>query len=106
MKRLFSFATLCLVLVLPVAAQQAPTPISYEVFVNSSISKGKSGLFFVDARTGIGNAVVTNGSHHTILGNGILFQENGTNAIKVAYPDGRIEPYSATQAIDPKATVN
>jgi len=106
MKRLVLSTALCLILTLPVSAQQAPEPVSYEVFVNSTISKGKSGLFFVDDRTGLGNVVVTNGSHHTILGSGVLFQENGTNAIKVAYADGRIVLYPAIQPADPKAAVN
>ncbi len=89
--------------VVPSVAPSANGP--YDVFVNSSISKGKPGLFFVDARTGLSNIVVTNGQHHTLLHNGVLFQEIGTNLMKVAFPDGRIEPFAAIQLPDPKANL-
>src|SRR5579859_395500 len=115
--RVFAAVTLIALLsflsIRPTIAQtQAPGPTPapsvngpYDVFVNSSISKGKPGLFFVDARTGLSNIVVTNGQYHTLLHSGVLYQEIGTNAIKVAYPDGRIEPFAPIQLPDPKASL-
>jgi hypothetical protein len=79
---------------------------SFDVFLNSTMSSGSAGLYFVDARTGLSNIAVTNGTHHTLLETGVLFQENETGAIKIAYPDGRIELYPAIQPPDPKAAVN
>jgi hypothetical protein len=105
MRRLLLLAAVWL-WALPVQAQQTPQPVSYDVFISSNINKGKAGLFFVDARTGLSNIVVTNGGNHSILGKGVLFQENGMKAAKVAYPDGHIESFPAIQLPDPKATVN
>ncbi len=90
---------------MPVHAQTPAKAGPYDAFVNSSISKGKPGLFFVDARTGLSNIVVTNGVHHTLLNNGVLFQEIGTNAVKIAYPDGRIEAFSVIPTPDPKSNI-
>jgi hypothetical protein len=86
---------------LPVRAQQSV----FDVFVNSNISKGKAGLFFVDARTGLSRVVVTDGTRHTLLESGVLFQENTSGAIKVAYPSGQIEPFDALQPSKPDSTV-
>jgi hypothetical protein len=79
---------------------------SFDVFVNSAISKGKPGLYFVDARTGLSTVVVTNGTRHTLLEKGVLFQENDTGLIKIAYPDGRIELHSAMQPTGANQTIN
>ncbi len=98
MRRALSGLLLCIIFFGPVNTGHAQTTDkSYDVFLNSSISNGKPGLFFVDARTGLSSVVVTNGTRHTLLGNGVLFQELDTKAIKIAYPDGRIEPYAAIQ---------
>src|SRR5258708_18195716 len=101
----FALMLSCVLLSMPVHAQTSAKAGPYDVFVNSSISKGKSGLFFVDARTGLSNIVVTNGVHHTLLNNGVLFQEIGTNAVKIAYPDGRIEAFSVIPTPDPKSNI-
>ena len=79
---------------------------SFDVFLNSTMNKGQPGLFFVDAHTGLSNIAVTNGTRHTLLETGVLFQENETGAIKVAYPDGRVALHPAIQPPDPKAAVN
>ncbi len=103
MKRLLSLVILTLVLVAPVRAQFAN---SFDVFLNSSLSKGQPGLYFVDARTGLSTVVVTNGTRHTLIEDGVLFQENDTHAIKVAYPDGRIALHTAMQPPSPDAALN
>ncbi len=87
----------------PARAQQAGP---FDVFFNSSINKGKSGLFFVNVRTGLSKVVVTNGTDHALLGDGVIFQEIGSGAIMMAYPDGRIEPYTLLQASGKNTNVN
>src|SRR5260221_9257570 len=87
----------------PAQAQQAG---SFDVFFNSSINKGKAGLFFVNVRTGLSKVVVTNGANHALLGGGVIFQEIGSGAIMKAYPDGRIEPYAPLQASGANSNVN
>src|SRR5258708_32758067 len=87
----------------PAQAQQAGP---FDVFFNSSINKGKAGLFFVNVRTGLSKVVVTNGANHALLGNGVIFQEIGSGAIMMAYPDGRIEPYVPLQAAGANSDVN
>src|SRR5260221_623656 len=107
-QRFFSGLVVMLSFVLlsmPVHPQTEAKAGPYDVFVNSSISKGKPGLFFVDARTGLSNIVVTNGLHHTLLNNGVLFQEIGTSAVKIAYPDGRMEPFTVIGAPDAKSNI-
>ncbi len=103
--------TLCLVAiaftcgtVVPVVRAQAGN--LFDVFLNSNMSKGKAGLYFVDARTGLSTIVTTNGVRHTLLEKSVLFQENGTGVIKVAYPDGRIELHTAMQPTSADATLN
>ena len=82
---------------LPSTPVRAQSTRSFDVFVNSAISGGKPGVYFVDARTGLSTVVVTNGTRHTLIEDGVLFQENETGAIKVAYPDGRIVLHTAMQ---------
>src|SRR4051812_27064399 len=90
-------------IVQPTYAQEST---SFDVFFNSNIRDGKPGLFFVDARTGLSSIVVTNGLRHTLIGKAVLFQEADTNAIKIAYPDGRIEPFGAIDLGGADWTVN
>ncbi|MEP7287011.1 MAG: hypothetical protein ABI947_14745 [Chloroflexota bacterium] len=78
----------------------------FDVFVNHNISKNQAGLFFVDSRTGLSNVVVTNGTRHTLLGNGVLYLENDTKAIKIAYPNGRTDPFPAIEVNNAKAQVD
>lgn len=90
-----TFLALCL-LSDPAQAQTSQAG-PFDVFLNSSISKGRPGLFFVNMRTGLSTTAVTNGTRHAVLGGGVLFQENDTDALKMAYPDGHIEPYAPIQ---------
>src|SRR4051812_29951278 len=87
---------------IPAKAQQAGP---FDVFFNSSINKGKPGLFFVNVRTGLSKIVVTNGANHAVLGDGVIFQAIG-GAIMMAYPDGRVEPYAPIQVSGANTNVN
>jgi hypothetical protein len=100
---LWTLLLLALVVGAPVHAQRGD---AFDVFLNSELDTDTPGLYFVDARTGLSTVVATNGARHTLLEHGVLFQENGTGMIKVAYPDGRIDLHSAMQPTGPTATVN
>jgi hypothetical protein len=58
----------------------------HDVFL-SSTDQGAN-LYFVDARTGLSVIVPANGSKHTLLKNGVLFQEAGSGFAKVVFPNG------------------
>jgi hypothetical protein len=103
--RCLALGLLALLLTLTVRPSHAATS-SYDVFVNSTLNKDGAGLYFVDARTGLSTVVSTGGSRHTLLDSGVLYQEDDSGTIMVAYPDGRKAAYPAIQPPDPKATVN
>ncbi|HVO42385.1 MAG TPA: hypothetical protein VMT34_07170 [Aggregatilineales bacterium] len=97
-KRLLIPLIVMLAAFLPHPALSLAAPGLFDVLVNSSMNKNKPGLFFVDARTGLSSIVITNGTQHTLLEKGVLFQELGTGAVKIAYADGTIVPFDAIPA--------
>ncbi|GEM_PF-1023040 len=103
--RRLALILLALLLTLTARPTHAATS-SYDVFVNSTLNKGGAGLYFVDARTGLSTVVSTGGSRHTLLDNGVLYQEDDGGVIMVAYPDGRKAAHPAIQPPDSKATIN
>jgi hypothetical protein len=68
-------------------------PPLYDVFINSVMSGTKSGVFFVDARTGLSTVALTNGYNHTLLGNAVIFRDKLTGNVGIATPDGTIAPH-------------
>src|SRR5262249_41736655 len=89
----------------PAMTAQAQSPGSFDVFYSANVVKGKSGVFFVDARTGLSSSVVTNGVEHSVLSNGVLFQESDTRLMKIAYPDGRVELFTPMQPSGPNLRI-
>lgn len=78
------FVALCMCLLLPdsVGAQQT----AYDVFFDPT----GNGLYFVDARTGLSSVATVEGSQHTLLDTGVLFQDAFTGQPRLAAPDGQI----------------
>jgi hypothetical protein len=68
-------------------------PPLYDVFVNSLMSGTRSGVFFVDARTGLSSVALTNGYNHTILGNAVIFRDKLSGEVGIATPDGKVNPH-------------
>ncbi len=91
MKRLALF--LLLFLGIWVSPANAGAPPVYDVFVNSLMSGTRSGVFFVDARTGLSTIAPTNGYNHTILGNAVIFRDKLTGEVGLATPDGTVTPH-------------
>ena len=90
-----------IVMLFPETLAHTQSPGSFDVFYSANVVKGKTGLFFVDARTGLSNSVAINGEQYTALTNGVLFRESDSHLIKIAYPDGRIELYTPMQPSGP-----
>lgn len=94
------FMTLFLCVLPRPAHATAVPPALYDAFVNSQMSGNRSGVFFVDARSGLSSVAVTNGYNHTILGSSVIFREKSTNEIRLAKPDGTIERHPFIEASD------
>jgi hypothetical protein len=92
---------LLLAAVLPVRAQGADV---FDVYLGT----GKNGisLYFVDARTGLSSVVPADGTRHTLLADGVLFQEKDTGIFKIAYPDGQVGILAAMQPAAPNVVVD
>ncbi|MCC7451071.1 MAG: hypothetical protein IT324_26895 [Anaerolineae bacterium] len=104
-----AWIVLWLMVIVGAGLNPAPTwglNVSYDVFASANAVKGRAGLFFVDARTGLSSVVVTDGMQHTLLQRGVLYREPDTGVMKVAYPDGRIELHPAIQPTSAKAALN
>jgi len=76
------------------------TAALYDVFYSSAINDGssakavgKSGLYFVDARTGLSAVAITNGVNYTLLNDSVIFSDKQSGQSGVAYPDGRVLPH-------------
>jgi hypothetical protein len=75
-------------------------PPLYDVFINSQMSGTRSGVFFVDARTGLSTVALTNGYSHAILGNGVIYRDKATGNVGLATPDGTITQHPFIVAND------
>jgi hypothetical protein len=75
---------------------------TYDVFLRRTESG--TTLYFVDLRTGLGNAIPANGTGHTLIASGVLYVDSGV--VRLAMPDGRSMPYEPIAAfVPPNATV-
>jgi hypothetical protein len=101
------FSLFCIVLLMllgkPAAARAAARQDgdAFDVFLNANMNKNRPGLFFVDARTGLSSIVITDGTQHTLLNRGVLFQEQATGIAKIAYADGSIVPFAPIPVPEP-----
>jgi hypothetical protein len=106
MSRAFIGLILSLILLGAAVPTQAQSTTSFDVFLSKNTDEGKTEVFFADVRTGLSSIVATNGQRHILVGNGVLYLESETNTAKIAYSDGRIEPFAAIEVGGADRTVN
>jgi hypothetical protein len=82
---------------------QSPTSTVYDVFVGRESDAVR--VYFVDARTGLSTVVPADGSRHTLLAEGVIFQEAATGIVRIATPDGRAAIFAAIQPVLPGVSV-
>lgn len=85
------------------APARAALPI-YDVFLGAE--RGETALFFVDARSGLSRVISADGTHHTLLASGVIFEERETGIIRIATPDGRVEAYTLMPATGAEVAVD
>jgi hypothetical protein len=96
---------------LPLAAQtptqtSTPAPVAlYDVFLGTP-KGGQPSLYFVDVRSGLSSPIAADGTQHTLLAQGVLFQERDSGVAKIAFPDGRIGTFAAIQPAGSGLSVN